>query len=92
MTSIKRRLVYAGAALALGVTVCLAPVQPARAIAVFDGANYSQNLLQAARALVQINNQVQQLANEAQMLLNQARNLERLPTSVAGQLDRKSVV
>ena len=86
MTSLKRRLLYAGAALGLGVAVGLTPAAPARAIAVFDGANYSQNLLQAARALVQINNQVQQLANEAQMLLNQARNLERLPTSVAGQL------
>ena len=55
-------------------------VPPAQAIAVFDGANFSQNLQQAIRALTQINNQILQLANEAKMLANQARNLQVLPT------------
>jgi P-type conjugative transfer protein TrbJ len=55
---------------------------PARAQwAVFDAANYSQNLLEAARALQQINNQIQQLQNEATMLENMGRNLTSLNSS-----------
>lgn len=53
---------------------------------VFDPTNYSQNLLTAARALEQINNQVRSLENQAQSLLNQAKHLASLPTSIAGQL------
>lgn len=51
------------------------PMAPAQAIIVFDPSNYAQNLLTAARALSQINNQIQSLQNEATMLANQARNL-----------------
>src|SRR4029077_12509367 len=40
-----------------------------------------QNVLQAARALQQINNQVASLQNQTQMLLNQAKNLASLPCS-----------
>jgi len=47
-------------------------------ITVFDPTNYSQNLLTAARALQQINNQVQSLQNQARMLLNQSKNLSRI--------------
>jgi P-type conjugative transfer protein TrbJ len=55
------------------------PAAPAAAgMPVFDPTNYAQNLLQAARALEQINNQVQSLQNEAAMLRNMGRNLERL--------------
>lgn len=54
---------------------------------VYDPTNYSQNLLSAARALEQINNQVTSLANEAQMLLNDAMNLASLPTSVLSQIE-----
>ncbi|WP_375304425.1 P-type conjugative transfer protein TrbJ [Bradyrhizobium sp. A11] len=53
---------------------------------VFDPTNYSQNLLTAARALEQINNQIRSRENQAQSLLNQAKNLASLPTSVVGQL------
>ncbi|MFQ3457179.1 P-type conjugative transfer protein TrbJ [Bradyrhizobium sp. UFLA01-814] len=53
---------------------------------VFDPTNYGQNLLTAARALEQINNQVRSLENQAQSLLNQAKHLASLPTSVVGQL------
>jgi P-type conjugative transfer protein TrbJ len=55
----------------------LAPVAPASAagMPVFDATNYAQNLLQAARALDQINNQVKSLQNEASMLQNMAKNL-----------------
>ncbi|MCK1515618.1 P-type conjugative transfer protein TrbJ [Bradyrhizobium sp. 190] len=55
-------------------------------VIVFDPSNYSQNLLTAARALEQINNQVRSLENQAQSLLNQAKHLAALPTSVVGQL------
>ena len=54
------------------------PAAPAAAIPVFDATNYTQNILQAARALEQINNQIQSLQNEATMLQNMARNLERI--------------
>lgn len=53
---------------------------------VFDPTNYSQNLLTAARALEQINNQIRSLENQAQSLLNQAKHLASLPISVVGQL------
>jgi P-type conjugative transfer protein TrbJ len=48
---------------------------------VYDPSNYAQNVLQAARALQQINNQITSLQNQTQMLLNQARNLASLPYS-----------
>jgi len=66
---------------ALGSLACALtlPGAPAHAqITVFDPTNYSQNLLSAARALSQINNQIQSLQNEAQMLVNQARNMTRI--------------
>ena len=55
---------------------------------VFDPTNYAQNVLQAARALEQINNQITSLQNEAQMLINQARNLTSLPYSSLQQLQQ----
>ena len=60
----------------IGTCVVL-PLQPAAAaLPVFDVTNYSQNLLQTARALEQINNQVKSLQNEASMLQNMAKNLQ----------------
>ena len=41
--------------------------QSAAQLTVFDPVNYQENLLSAARALEQINNQVRQLQNQAQM-------------------------
>lgn len=67
-------------------TVPLIP-RPAFALIVFDPRNYSENLLSAARALEQINNQVTSLANEAQMLINQAKNLTSLPTSMLSDIE-----
>jgi P-type conjugative transfer protein TrbJ len=63
----------------LGLSAAL-PIAPAKAsgLPVFDAANYSQNLLEAARALEQINNQVKSLRNQAGMLENMAKNLERI--------------
>jgi len=64
-------------------------MQPASAqLIVFDPNNYAQNVLTAARALQQINNQIVSLQNQAQMLINQARNLATLPFSSLLQLEQ----
>jgi type IV secretion system protein TrbJ len=68
----------------LGVTLASSP---ASALIVYDPTNYSQNLLSAARALEQIQNQITSLQNEAQMLINQAKNLTSLPTSMLSQIE-----
>ncbi|MCW8060786.1 P-type conjugative transfer protein TrbJ [Agrobacterium tumefaciens] len=67
--------------------IVLAPPASAAWI-VYDPTNYSQNLLSAARALEQINNQITSLQNEAQMLINQARNLASLPYSSLQQIQQ----
>ena len=64
------------AAVPLGALVL--PASPVAAIPVFDASNYAQNLLQAARALEQINHQVRSLQNEAAMIEAMTRNLERV--------------
>ncbi len=51
------------------------PVAAQTTAPVFDASNYSQNLLIAARSLVQINNEVQALQNQTQILANMQRNL-----------------
>jgi P-type conjugative transfer protein TrbJ len=63
-------------------------VTPAHAIIVYDPSNYAQNVLTAARALQQINNQITALQNQAQMLINQARNLASLPFSALQQIQQ----
>ena len=73
--------------LVLIATVITVQSEKARALSVFDGANYSQNLLTAVRTLQMINNQVEQLQNEARMLVNMAEHLERLDYSSLTQLD-----
>jgi type IV secretion system protein TrbJ len=55
---------------------------------VYDPSNFSQNVLQAARALQQINNQIASLQNQTLMLLNQARNLASLPYSSLQAIDQ----
>lgn len=74
------------AALMLASVTGLALPSPAWAIIVYDPTNHAQNVLQAARALQQINQQITQLQNEAQSLLNQAKNLTSLPFSALEQL------
>jgi P-type conjugative transfer protein TrbJ len=64
---------------AVALTVASGPA--AGQMVVYDPSNYAQNVLQAARALQQINNQVTSLQNQTQMLFNQARNLASLPYS-----------
>lgn len=63
------------------------PFAPAAAqMAVFDGTNYAQNLLQAARALETVNNQIKSLQNEATMVQNMATNLKTLSFPQLAQL------
>jgi P-type conjugative transfer protein TrbJ len=81
-----RPLAAAALAAAAPAALLLAPA-PAAAIPVFDPANYAQNLLQAARALEQINNQIQSLQNEATMIRNQALNLKRIGFPQLGQIN-----
>lgn len=61
---------------------------PSSALTVFDPLNYQQNLLSAARALEQINNQIRALENQAQVLLRMDRNLASLGTTISPDLQR----
>src|SRR5438445_4765768 len=63
------------------VLLVIAPGAASGQMLVYDPSNYAQNVLQAARALQQINNQITSLQNQTQMLLNQAKNLASLPYS-----------
>jgi P-type conjugative transfer protein TrbJ len=71
-------------AILLGTSALAAPARAQWAV--FDAANFSQNLLQAARALQQINNQIQSLQNQAQMLTNMGKNLSSLNSSQLGTM------
>ena len=73
-------------ATALAAAGTLLPAGPAAALTVFDPSNHAQNVLQAARALEQITNQIQALQNQATMLQNMAKNLQRLDYSSLGQI------
>lgn len=73
-----RRLLLAAALTPLHV---LAAGPASAQVVVHDPTSYAQNVLQAARALQQINNQITALQNQAQMLVGQARNLASLPYS-----------
>lgn len=78
---LRKYLVAAALGLAAGASLgmaLIAPSTPAQAFVVFDPSNYAQNLLTAARALNQINNQIKSLQNEASMLSNMAKNLTKI--------------
>lgn len=77
-------LTAAAAALTLGAMSVSAHAQ----WIVFDPTNYVQNALTAARALQQVNNEIQGLENQATMLINQSRNLASLPYSALAQLQQ----
>ncbi len=71
MTRLKNFLLTTATALAL-VTA------PAHAVIVFDPSNFGENVLQAARSLEQINNQIKSLQNEVRMIEDMAKHLEKL--------------
>ena len=72
------------------VAAVLAVCAPGAAaqLTVFDPLNYQENLLSAARALEQINNQVRQLQNQAQIILRMDQNLLRLGSTISPVLQR----
>src|SRR6201998_3476823 len=72
----------------IAITVTVGPKPASAQLVVFDPNNYAQNVLTAARALQQINNQIVSLQNQAQMLINQAKNLATLPFSSLLQLEQ----
>lgn len=82
-----------GLLIAVALPILLASPAAAQ-LAVYDPTNYASNVLQAARALEQINNQIRALQNQALSLTNQARNLAQLPYSslqaIQGNLSRIS--
>ncbi|MCP3387747.1 P-type conjugative transfer protein TrbJ [Bradyrhizobium sp. CCGB12] len=82
--SLLRRVLTAGALAA----ILAGTPKPASALIVFDPSNYVQNVLTAARALQQINNQITSLQNQAQMLINEGKNLATLPFSSLQQLEQ----
>jgi P-type conjugative transfer protein TrbJ len=90
MTVIRSRVHAALLAVALSASLAMTPpwVNSAYPQTVFDPWNYSQNILTAARALQQINNQITSLQNQTQMLINQAHNLASLPQSSLQQIQQ----
>lgn len=80
--NLRTRLLASVFIAAASITIVL----PASARIVFDPTNYAQNLLQAARALEQIQNQVKSLQNETQMLTNMALNLKQLDVTSLGEI------
>jgi len=75
----------------IGMALALAPRPAIGQMVVYDPSNYAQNVLQAARALQQINNQITSLQNQTQMLLNQVKNLTSLPYSALQAIDQSIV-
>jgi len=88
-----RRVLLAGAFACLPITGAMlaAPANAQFGGVVYDPTNYASNVLQAARALQQINNQITQIQQQASSLVNEARNLESLPastlTTLRGQVE-----
>jgi type IV secretion system protein TrbJ len=80
------RIGYLAAVSATALIVSFTTPPSLAQVIVFDPNNYAQNVLTAARALQQINNQITTLQNQAQMLINQAKNLANLPYSSLRQL------
>lgn len=88
-TAVLRRAILAGV-LATSSIVGITAAPPAHAqLIVKDPTNYAQNVLQAARALQQVNNQITQIQNQATSLVNEARNLASLPYSSLQQLQQQ---
>lgn len=71
----------------VGVALILACGRSANAqLTVYDPANHTENVLQAARALQQINNQIQSLQNQVLMLENMGKHLQRMDYSSLGTM------
>lgn len=77
---------FAAILLASAITIPVIVAPASAQWAVFDASNFAQNLLQASRALQQINNQIQSLQNQAQMIANMGKNLSSLNASQLGTM------
>lgn len=86
-----KRLLLSAALSALTLSSVIAPPASAQLFGgvVYDPSNHAQNILQAVRALQQINQQIRQLAHEVEMLENMAHDLESLPGSIAEDILRR---
>ena len=86
-----RRAMLAGAAASMAIVpmIASAPAYAQFGGIVYDPTNYASNVLQAARALQQINNQITQIQNQAASLINEARNLASLPLSTVDTLQQQ---
>jgi len=86
-----RRAIMAGVVASAAVVPMFvaAPAQAQFGGIVYDPTNYASNVLQAARALQQINNQIQQIQQQATSLINEARNLASLPLSTVDVLQQQ---
>jgi len=74
----------------LGAPLYLTPPSEAQfGGVVYDPANHVQNILQAVRALQEIQNQIQQITNEVRMLENMADDLTGLPNSIAQDIQNR---
>ncbi|MGE0851976.1 MAG: P-type conjugative transfer protein TrbJ [Hyphomicrobiaceae bacterium] len=81
-----RKLTIAVPVAAALATSCV--TRSAAQLTVFDPTNFGQNLLTAARALEQINNQVRQLQNQVLMIQRMDLNLLRLGSTISPDLQR----
>jgi P-type conjugative transfer protein TrbJ len=72
----------------VAAVVAWAAPQSRAQLTVFDPASFQQNLLSAARALEQINNQVRLLQNQALMIARMDQNLVRLGPTLSPDLQR----
>jgi P-type conjugative transfer protein TrbJ len=86
MRNVRKTLIAAPIAAGM-LVVSWVPTSTAQ-LTVFDPSNFQQNLLSAARALEQINNQVRTLQNQAQMILRMDQNLVRLGSTISPDLQR----
>lgn len=85
--SAARRLARALAVVVVLLACLVGHVTKAMAVwPVFDAAVFSQNMIEAARLLQQIDNQIEALQNQALMLENMARNLASLNGSQLGAM------
>ena len=83
------RRILVAACLAAPAAIAAAPASAGAQLLggiVYDPTNYAQNVLTAARALEQVNNQIAQIQQQATSLVNQARNLASLPVSTLASL------
>ncbi|MDC7675152.1 P-type conjugative transfer protein TrbJ [Asticcacaulis machinosus] len=85
----KKSALFALSAFALTAAPAVIVTAPAQAqMVVYDPSNYAQSVLQATRALQQINNQILSLQNEAVMLQNMAKNLKKFDVSALAGLNK----